>query len=99
MPDPLIWRNSTGEIEEVSLQGMPLGTFSGFAYQNARFELKKGDTVFLMSDGLPELGDPSGKQIGDDVIFFLGRQQMVSAILNNDAQSIISHDPVIPALK
>jgi serine phosphatase RsbU (regulator of sigma subunit) len=84
MPDPLIWRKSTGEIEEVSLQGMPLGTFSGFAYQNATFELKKGDAVLLMSDGLPELPDPSGKQMGHDVILNLFKD-----IAANSTQEIL----------
>jgi serine phosphatase RsbU (regulator of sigma subunit) len=74
MPNPLIWRKSTGEIEEINLQGMPLGTFSGFDYQLESFHLMKDDTVILMSDGLPELSNPSGEQIGHDRVLSLFRE-------------------------
>ncbi len=84
MPDPLIWRKTAGDIEEISLQGMPLGTFSGFAYQKEAVELNSGDVVLLMSDGLPELSNPSGEQLGHDVV-----KNLFKEIADNPAQEII----------
>jgi len=55
MPHMLIHRNKTQTIEEVVLRGMPLGAYAGFTYKLKEIELAPGDTILLMSDGLPEL--------------------------------------------
>jgi len=59
MPPTLIRRAGTNDVEEVHLEGAPLGSFSDFPYQAASVELLPGDTIVMMSDGLPEM-------IGDD---------------------------------
>ncbi len=51
------------EIEELEVEGMPLGGLE-FAYREERRELSPGDTVLMMSDGLPELLDPEGELMG-----------------------------------
>ena len=63
MPPALICRCGSGEIEELAIEGMPLGGLE-FAYREERRELLPGDTVLLMSDGLPELLDPGGEPLG-----------------------------------
>ena len=41
-------------IEEYKMKGMPLGAFDAFPYKTIETELDFGDTVLLLSDGLPE---------------------------------------------
>ncbi|MCU0645997.1 MAG: SpoIIE family protein phosphatase, partial [bacterium] len=55
MPPIFIYRNQTKTVEEVILKGMPLGAFDDFSYQDKHIDLKTGDTILLLSDGLPEL--------------------------------------------
>jgi serine phosphatase RsbU (regulator of sigma subunit)/ligand-binding sensor domain-containing protein len=57
MPPALIYRKNTMAVEEVVLKGMPLGAVSDFPYQLRETNLDPGDTVLLLSDGLPELFD------------------------------------------
>jgi serine phosphatase RsbU (regulator of sigma subunit) len=54
MPPMLLYRAATGKAEEVLLEGMPLGYMALAEYEEREFELSKGDTILLMSDGLPE---------------------------------------------
>ena len=54
MPPMLVYRSSTGTIEEVLLEGSPLGLTTRFEYQHTQLELESGDVILLMSDGLPE---------------------------------------------
>lgn len=64
MPPALIHRAATGAIEEVPLKGLPLGSFPDFPYAQAHLSLTSGDTVLLMSDGLPELFNAAGELLG-----------------------------------
>jgi serine phosphatase RsbU (regulator of sigma subunit)/ligand-binding sensor domain-containing protein len=55
MPPIYIYRNRTRTVDEIVLKGMPLGAFDDFSYQDERTKLEKGDSILLLSDGLPEL--------------------------------------------
>jgi serine phosphatase RsbU (regulator of sigma subunit)/ligand-binding sensor domain-containing protein len=55
MPHALLFRNDRKIIEEIALKGMPLGAVVDFPYQTQSTELFVGDTLLLLSDGLPEL--------------------------------------------
>ena len=63
MPPALIYRADENRVEEVLLEGMPLGGFIGTERQEASFELQSGDTILLMSDGLPEMLNPENKML------------------------------------
>jgi serine phosphatase RsbU (regulator of sigma subunit) len=63
MPPVLVHRRETGRAEEIALQGMPLGGFAA-SYQELRLELAPGDTVLMMTDGLPELANAEGEPLG-----------------------------------
>ncbi|HEV2844261.1 MAG TPA: SpoIIE family protein phosphatase, partial [Thermoanaerobaculia bacterium] len=54
MPPILLHRSRDGRAEEIALVGMPLGGLLS-TYEERRLEIHPGDTVLLMSDGLPEL--------------------------------------------
>lgn len=52
---PVYYHNShSNEIEEIVIQGMPLGAMKNFPYRVFEKEIKSGDTILLLSDGLPE---------------------------------------------
>lgn len=63
MPPALIYRADENRVEEVLLEGMPLGGFIGAEREEASFELQSGDTVLLMSDGLPEILNPEDEML------------------------------------
>lgn len=64
MPPALRWRSANGEVEEIALAGMPLGARSDYSYSERELELAPGDVVLWMSDGFPELPDPTGEPLG-----------------------------------
>ncbi len=54
MPPLFYYNSNNGGIEEILIQGMPLGAMRNAKYQSTEMELKSGDVLLLMSDGLPE---------------------------------------------
>ena len=60
----LIYRAASGEVEEVELEGMPLGLSTAFPYQERELDLAPGDTLLLMSDGLPERLNGDDEELG-----------------------------------
>ncbi|MEA2562227.1 MAG: hypothetical protein QOH06_3731 [Acidobacteriota bacterium] len=63
MPPALLYRAASSEVEEIVLEGMPLGGLA-YDYQEMSLEVASGDTLLLMSDGLPELQDDQGEPFG-----------------------------------
>lgn len=55
IPPALVYRCATKELEELSLDGMPLGAIKNFPYRQETLKLEPGDCILLMSDGFPEL--------------------------------------------
>jgi len=64
MPPAYVFRPSTLKVDELSLSGMPLGAMKEFEYKVIQENLEKGDTVLLLSDGLPELKNPNSESFG-----------------------------------
>jgi len=63
MPPVLVHHVATNAIEEVVLEATPLGTL-GTDYKQRSAPVGPRDTVLFMSDGLPELTNESGQQLG-----------------------------------
>jgi serine phosphatase RsbU (regulator of sigma subunit) len=63
MPPILLHRRASGRAEEIALQGMPLGSLA-YAYEERTVDVAPGDTILLLSDGLPELPNPQGDPLG-----------------------------------
>ncbi len=66
MPPTLIRRADSNRVEEIELAGAPLGSFKDFPYQTKSVELNPGDTVVMMSDGLPEMIGDKDEVFGYD---------------------------------
>ena len=64
MPPALLYRDKTKSVEEIILKGMPLGAYQDFPYELREMDIFPGDTLFLMSDGLPELFNRSKEMFG-----------------------------------
>jgi len=64
MPPVYIFRKENHVIEEHLMKGMPLGSMDSFPYELKELNLLKGDTLFLMSDGYPELQSDQNEIFG-----------------------------------
>jgi serine phosphatase RsbU (regulator of sigma subunit) len=86
MPGTAVYRAEHRTVEEIELKGMPLGGFTDFQYQQKEINLKKGDTVLFMSDGLPETFNKQNEMFGyENAIKLFGR------VANKPPQKIIEH--------
>ncbi len=54
MPPVYYYSKDTREVEEILIQGMPLGAMKKFPYKMVEKDLKPGDTLLLLTDGFPE---------------------------------------------
>jgi serine phosphatase RsbU (regulator of sigma subunit) len=63
MPPVLLYRHQTGRVEEIEFAGMPLGSFST-TYGERTIDVQSGDTLLVMTDGLPELPNAEGEPLG-----------------------------------
>lgn len=86
MPPIYIYRRQTGEISEVLLKGMPLGAMKSFPYQIHEEELQTGDTMLLVSDGLPEQKNAAGEMYD-----YTRLQQRFGEVIETQPQDIIRH--------
>lgn len=85
IPPLLIYRKKTNLIEEYKIKGMPLGAFDSFPYETIETELDFGDTVLLMTDGLPELFNKDNQSFGYDrlkEVFLQNVNDPVNEIVN-----------------
>ncbi|MBI1927346.1 SpoIIE family protein phosphatase [Candidatus Poribacteria bacterium] len=61
---PLIILRSHGKVEEIMIEGLPLGAMGGATYELTEFQLETSDVLILMSDGLPERFNDAGEIYG-----------------------------------
>ena len=66
IPPLLVYRKKTNKVEEYKIKGMPLGAVESYPYETVEIELETGDTVVLMTDGLPELFNESKESFGEE---------------------------------
>jgi len=68
MPPVLIYRGKEKTVEEIPFEGMPLGAMNNFPYSLIESHLERGDTILMLSDGLPELMNGNKEMYGYDRI-------------------------------
>ena len=54
MPPIYLYNHETQNIKEISLNGLPLGAIVDFPYNVYEENVKSGDIILLLSDGMPE---------------------------------------------
>ncbi len=65
-PPLLLWRKAEKRILELEENGLLLGFRPEEKYTNVRFQLAPGDRIFLYTDGIIEVMDPSGDFFGEE---------------------------------
>ena len=63
-PSPYHYCASTGEVIELEAVAYPLGVRADTHYSTIETQLEPGDYVVFCSDGITEMGDPSGEIFG-----------------------------------
>ncbi len=86
LPPMYIYRYSTKRVEEIDVQGMPLGAMRNFKYNLYETELIEGDCVLLLSDGYPELSNSENEQLGYERL-----QNQLLKISNDRPEEIIEY--------
>ncbi len=66
IPPLYIYRKDKAEIEEVNVNGLPIGALINSGYKIYESELAAGDTILMLSDGLPELQNDKKEMYGYD---------------------------------
>jgi serine phosphatase RsbU (regulator of sigma subunit) len=61
-----LFRAESGELEELTSGGMPLGMFPHSACQSSPLRLGPGDTLVVYSDGLTDAENRVGEQFGEE---------------------------------
>jgi serine phosphatase RsbU (regulator of sigma subunit) len=64
MPPVLIYRALTGEVEEVFIKALPLGSVLNYAWRQEECTLDPNDIILLMSDGFPERFNDDSEMLG-----------------------------------
>ena len=64
-PHPAVQR-ADGRVDYLGSGGLPIGLIEGAAYESFEVQLRPGDRLFLMSDGITEAEDAEGTQLGED---------------------------------
>ncbi len=85
---PLYLLRTSGHVEELAIEGLPLGATEAPAYQPTEFQLKSSDLLLLMSDGLPECINEAGE--------FLGYARLLAEIkeasqMSPDTSGVVKH--------
>ena len=86
MPPILLYDNNQNIIEELTAKNMPLGAMKSFPYTLEEKQLKMGDTLLLLSDGLPELQNGSGEMYGYERV-----RSEFSSVGENEPEEIVNH--------
>ncbi len=62
---PLYILRANGSVEEIQINGLPLGIVEKPGYKSTEFRLERSDVLVLMSDGLPEHLNDKGEMADD----------------------------------
>jgi sigma-B regulation protein RsbU (phosphoserine phosphatase) len=79
-PYPAVYRAGNGETFFLECKGTLIGYFPGSIYQDMEVSLKKGDRVFIYTDGLIDTLDKDGEMIGF--------RQLLEMLKNNVCETI-----------
>ena len=81
--------------EELPMEGaLPLGVIEGAESSVMHFQLKQGDRLMLMSDGIAEATDANGRLFGFERVHELLRRAKSAAEIANAAQSFGQEDDI-----
>lgn len=68
LPPALIYRSGTGEVDEIAMKGMPLGSPVDYPYEERATSMESGDVLLMYTDGLPEHFNAEGQMLGYETL-------------------------------
>jgi len=68
MPPVYHYHSNTGEVDEVLLGGLPLGSIKDETFALEEFDFNMGDSLVFISDGLPEAENSQGEMLGYEAV-------------------------------
>ena len=86
MPPVFLYRSAERAAEEILVRGMPLGAMKNYPYGLFEADLKAGDTLLLLTDGLPEQKNPAG-----DLFDYARVQGAMKEVGDRPPEEIIQH--------
>ena len=91
-PHPVIMRKS-GQIDSLGAGGLPIGLIADAQYQRVEAQLRPGDRLVLLSDGVTECPDPAGNELAESGLdrllgqnFDLDSPALLDALIRDLAQ-------------
>ncbi|MFU8860702.1 MAG: SpoIIE family protein phosphatase [Cyclonatronaceae bacterium] len=79
MPPALVYRGKTGEINQIILKGLPLGSKPDYPYSEQMIYMEEGDTILVFSDGLPEAFNRQRKMLETErIVEVMGKSSSLS---------------------
>ena len=84
MPPAYLYKERTGEADEILIPGLPLGSMKKADFDLHSFNLEKNDALVLISDGLPECVNHEGEMLDYEAV-----KNCVSNNGSKSAQGII----------
>ena len=69
MPPVYHYHSNTGEVDEVLLGGLPLGSIKDETFALEEFDFNIGDSLVFISDGLPEAENSQGEMLGYEAVY------------------------------
>ena len=69
MPPVYHYHGDTGEVDEILIEGLPLGSIMNETFGLQEFPFKKGDSLIFLSDGLPEANNDQEEMLGYEAVF------------------------------
>ena len=101
--DPLLWRKSSGSVEEIKVPGLAVGVDKGDVFdrvtKDLRVEMESGDVLLLYTDGVNEATDHKGLEFGEKRLRTsladgapFGAQRVVETIIE-DVDTFMAGDP------
>ena len=84
MPPVFYHHKETNQVEEIIIKGMPLGAMRNASYNTVEMEIKSGDTILLLTDGLPEQMNPA-----EEMFDYSRVKKHFNEIIENSPNTII----------
>lgn len=84
MPPAYLYRDKTGEVDEILVPGLPLGSMKKADFDLHSFPLESNDALVLISDGLPECVNHEGEMLDYDAV-----KECIESNGNKSAEGII----------
>lgn len=82
-PHPVVQR-ADGAIEQTGPGGLPVGLIPGATYEQFTIDLKVGDRLFLLSDGVIECPDTGTGMLGEE-----GLEEMLADLQGHELESTL----------